>query len=93
MPNNKKTIRFAARLPATIYPLLKEAADLEGRTLREFVIASACEAAKETIARGNAIQLRLAEQKRFAEAIVNPPSVAPALRKAMKSRERLLDHS
>jgi uncharacterized protein (DUF1778 family) len=73
--------------------LLKEAADLQGRSLSDFVVASAREAAEEAIARNNEIRLSLSEQKRFAEALINPPSVAPALRKAMKNRERLLELS
>lgn len=92
MLDEKKTARLEARLPADIHALLKEAADLQGRTLSDFVITSAREAAEEAIARNNEIRLTLAEQKRFAEAILNPPSVAPALRKAMKNRGRLLDH-
>lgn len=91
MRDNKETKRFEARLPASLYALLKEAADLQGRTLSDFVIASAREAAEEAIARRNVIQLRLAEQKRFAAAILNPPPVASALEKAMKNRGRMLD--
>lgn len=93
MLDEPKPARLEARLPVEIYSLLKEAADLQGRTLSDFVIASAREAAEEAIARSNTIRLTLAEQKRFAAAILNPSPVTPALRKAMKSRERLLDRS
>lgn len=93
MLEDAKTARLEARLPAEIYALLKEAAELQGRSLSDFVIAAAREAAEEAIARNHEIRLTLAEQKRFAEALVNPPPVAPALRKAMKNRERLLDPS
>jgi len=93
MLDEKKTARLEARVPAEVYSLLKEAAELQGRTLSDFVIASARTAAEEAIARNNDIRLTLAEQKRFAEAILNPPPVAPALRKAMKNRKRLLDLS
>lgn len=93
MLNENKTARLEARLPAEIHLLLKTAADLQGRSLSDFVVASAREAAEAAIARSNEIKLTQAEQKRFAKAILNPPSVAPALRRAMKNRERLLDHS
>jgi len=93
MLDEKKTARLETRLPVAIHSLLKEAADLQGRSLSDFVVASAREAAEKTIARSSEIQLSMSEQKRFAEALLNPPSVAPALRKAMKNRERLLDHS
>ncbi len=93
MLDEKKTARLEARLPAEIHSLLKKAADLQGRSLSDFVIASAREAAEQAIARSNEIRLTLTEQKRFAQAILNPPPVAQPLRKAMKNRERLLDHS
>ncbi len=93
MLDEKKTARLEARLPVAVHSLLKEAADLQGRTLSDFVVASAREAAEKTIARNSEIQLSLSEQKRFTEALLSPPPIAPALRKAMKNRERLLDLS
>ena len=93
MLDEKKSARLEARLSAEIHSLLKEAADLQGRTLSDFVIASAREAAEQAIARSNEIRLTAAEQRRFAKAILNPPPVTPSLRKAMKNRERLLDPS
>jgi len=89
MLDEKRTARLEARLPVAVHSLLKEAADLQGRSLSDFVVASAREAAEKAIARNSEIELSLSEQKRFAEA----PSVAPALRKAMKNRDRLLDPS
>ena len=93
MLDDKKTARLEARLPVAIHSLLKEAADLQGRSLSDFVVASAREAAERAISRSREIQLSRSEQKRFAEALLNPPPVAPALRKAMKNRGRLLDLS
>ena len=93
MLDEKKTARLEARLPVAIHALLKEAAELQGRSLTDFVVASAREAAEKAIACHNEIDLSLSEQKRFAEALLNPPAVVPALRKAMKHRKRLLDLS
>ena len=93
MLDDKKTARLEARLPVAIHSLLKEAADLQGRSLSDFVVASAREAAERAISRSREIQLSRSEQKRFAEALLNPPPLAPALRKAMKNRGRLLDLS
>jgi len=93
MLDEKRTARLEARLPVAVHSLLKQAADLQGRSLSDFVVASAREAAERAIARNSEIQLSRSEQKRFAEALINPPPIAPALRKAMKDRERLLDLS
>ncbi|MFV1967077.1 MAG: DUF1778 domain-containing protein [Pirellulaceae bacterium] len=93
MLDEKKTARLEARLPVAVHSLLKEAADLQGRSLSDFVVASAREAAERTLALRSEIKLSLSEQKRFAAALLKPPPTAPALRKAMKDRERLLDPS
>lgn len=90
MLDETKTARLEARLPTAVHSLLKEAADLQGRSLSDFVVASAREAAEKAIARNSETQLSLSEQKRFVEALLNPPPVAPALRKAMEDRQRLL---
>ncbi len=77
MLDEKKTARLEARLPIAVHALLKEAADLQGRSLSDFVVASAREAAEEAIARNNEIQLALAEQERSADACHNQPPVSP----------------
>ena len=63
MLDDKKTARLEARLPVAIHSLLKEAADLQGRSLSDFVVASAREAAERAIARSSEIQLSRSEQK------------------------------
>lgn len=91
MREEKKSARLEARLPEGVHELLKEAADLQGRSLSDFVVAAAREAAEEAIARNSEVRLTQTEQKRFAAALLKPPPVAPALRNAMKQRKRLLD--
>lgn len=93
MLEENKSARLEARLPPAIYSLLKEAATLQGRSLSDFVVSAARDAAEEAIARSSEISLTLAEQKRFAEALIKPAAVSPALRKAMKQRHQVLDHS
>jgi uncharacterized protein (DUF1778 family) len=44
-----QTARFEARLPNDVYALLKRAAEIEGRTLTDFVVSAAREAACRTI--------------------------------------------
>ncbi len=82
MLEENKTARIEARLPASIHSLLKEAADLQGRTLSDFVVSSAREAAEKAITFHREIKLSREDQKEFVEALLNPPPVAPALQKA-----------
>ena len=81
--------RLEARLPAGIHTLLKRAAEIEGRSLTDFVVTAAREAACRTIEQALIIRLSLEDQRRIAEAILSPPDPAPALRRAFKRRRKL----
>ena len=91
MSADAKPARLEARLPASVYDLLKRAADLQGRSLSDFVVSSAREAAERAIAEHDVIRLSREDQIQFVEALLNPPPVADALRRAAKAREELLD--
>jgi uncharacterized protein (DUF1778 family) len=72
-----------------------DAADLElqGRTLTDFVVTAAREAAWRAIEEAEIIRLSIEDQRRIAEAILNPPKRAPALRRAFKRRRQLFGSS
>jgi uncharacterized protein (DUF1778 family) len=81
--------RLEARLPADIHALLKRAAEIQGRTLTDFVLTAAREAASRALEEAEIIRLSFEDQRRIAEAILNPPKPAPALRRAFKRRRQL----
>ncbi|MCX6632286.1 MAG: DUF1778 domain-containing protein [Candidatus Solibacter sp.] len=89
MEKSSTTARLEARLPADIHALLKRAAEIEGRTLTDFVVTAAREAACRTIEETDIIRLSVEDQRQIAEAILNPPDPAPALRRAFKRRREL----
>lgn len=74
--------RLEARVSAAQKDLFLRAAELQGRTLTDFVIASVHEAAVRTIEDMQSIQLTAQESRAFAEAILNPREPAPRLRAA-----------
>ncbi|MFZ4410188.1 MAG: DUF1778 domain-containing protein [Paracraurococcus sp.] len=74
--------RLEARISADQKGLFQRAADLQGRTLTDFVVASAHEAAVRTIEEMQAIRLTEAESRAFAEALLNPREPTPRLRAA-----------
>ena len=80
-----KTARLDARLPQTVLDLIKSAADLQGRSLSEFVIGSAREAAERTLQEQTSLELSLDDQVRFAKAMLGPRKVASAMRRAAKA--------
>jgi uncharacterized protein (DUF1778 family) len=88
----KKTITVAARrakvarLEARISPeqkrLFERAADLQGRTLTEFVVRSAQEAAREAIREHELISLTARDTKAFVNALLKPPAPSARLKRA-----------
>ena len=83
------TARLEARLPVDVHAMLKRAAEIEGRTLTDLVVAAASAAARKTIEDTEMIRLSVEDQERFAEALINPPPLTPAMKRAI-ARHRSL---
>ncbi|MEO8494790.1 MAG: DUF1778 domain-containing protein [Planctomycetota bacterium] len=77
-----KTARIDARLPEAVHLLLQKAAALQGRTLTDFVVTSAREAAELAIARHEVIELSNQDQERFVDSLLNPAPIADAMKRA-----------
>src|SRR5207302_5126131 len=78
------TARLEARLPHDVMARLKRAAEIQGRTLTDFVVAAADEAACRAIQETEIIRLSIEGQRQIAAAILNPPEPTPALKRAAK---------
>jgi uncharacterized protein (DUF1778 family) len=78
------TARLEARLPVSVYATLKRAAELKGRTLSDFVVSAAHDAARQAIEEEGIIRLSAEDQLRFAEALIHPPAPNDALKRAMR---------
>jgi len=81
--------RLEARLPLEVMARLKRAAQIQGRTVTDFVVAAADEAACRAIAEAEIIRLSLEGQRQIADAILNPPKPTPALKRAAKRYRNL----
>ena len=90
MDKHTTTARLEARLPVEIHALLKRAAEIQGRTLTDFVVSAASDAARRAVEEAEIIRLSVEGQRQMAEAILNPPAPADALRRAFKRRKTLL---
>ncbi|HZG19282.1 MAG TPA: DUF1778 domain-containing protein [Herbaspirillum sp.] len=84
------TARLEARISPELQQLLKRAAEIEGRTLTDFVVSAVQEAAQKAIEQADVIRLSLQDQQRFADALLAPPSPSPALQRAMARHDKLL---
>jgi len=80
--DKSRAARLEARLSVEQKAVLQQAALLSGRTLSEFVVASAQEAAARVIREHEAIRLNRAEQIAFVTALLDPPAPNERLRQA-----------
>ena len=80
-----KVYRFDARLDEDQKTLIQRAADLEGRTMTDFVLHSAKVAAERTIQDRAIMILTARDTEAFVNAILNPPEPGPVLRAAARA--------
>jgi len=88
--DNKRTARLEARLGSEALAMIKRAAEIQGRSLSDFVVVAAQEAAMRTIAETQIIRLSVEDQRIFADAILDPPAPAPGLQRAADAYRRLV---
>ena len=85
-----KQARLEARIDPEVHALLKRAAEIQGRTLSDFVVSAAQDAALQTIERAGVIQLSLEDQQRFAAELIDPSPLAPAMERAIQRHKELV---
>jgi uncharacterized protein (DUF1778 family) len=85
------TARLEARISPELHATLKRAAELQNRTMTDFVITAVQEAAHRAIEQAEVIRLSLADQQRFAQVLLSPPKAAPALARAFSRRRTLVN--
>ena len=90
MSSTTSTARLEARISASLHAMLKRAAELQGRTMTDFVAMAVQDAAQRVIAEADVIRLSLADQECFAQALLSPPQPTPALERAFANRQKLL---
>jgi uncharacterized protein (DUF1778 family) len=88
-----RTARIEARIAPEALMIVKRAAEIQGRSVSDFVVAAAQEAASRTIEEAQIIRLSVADQRAFAEAILNPPPPSSALARAAEAYKDLIKAS
>ncbi len=83
-----RTSRIEARISPDALAIVKRAAEIQGRSVSDFVVAAAQEAAHRTIEETQIIRLSVEDQEAFAEAVLNPPPLAPAMERAIERYRR-----
>ena len=91
MPRGQqRTARIEARISPDALAVVRRAAEIEGRSVSDFVVSAAREAARRTIEETHLIRLSADEQRRFVELLVDPPGASPALERAKRAHARLI---
>jgi uncharacterized protein (DUF1778 family) len=89
--NPKSVARLEARVDPEIKALWQKAADLEGRTLTDFVIASVQAAACKVIEQHQILKLSVEDSEAFVNALLNPPKPNDALKAAAQRYKQTME--
>ena len=85
----QRTARIDARIPPEALAMVKRAAEIEGRSVSDFVIEAAQRAARQTIEDSHVIRLAAEDQLRFAQMLLEPAPLSPAMERARAAHARL----
>jgi uncharacterized protein (DUF1778 family) len=87
-----RAYRFDARLNSEQKILIQKAADLEGRTMTDFVLRSAEAAAERTLRDRAMLILSARETEAFVDAILRPAEPGRVLRAAARHYKSVIGH-
>ena len=73
--------------------MVKCAAEMQGRSISDFVVAAAQEAVHRMIEEAHVIRLSIEDQQRFVDLLLNPPPLSPAMKRARNAHTRLIRES
>ena len=94
MPHERtRTTRIEARITTEALAAIKRAAEIQGRSVSDFVTLAAQEAAHRTIAETQIIRLSVEDRRAFAEAVLNPQPLAPAMERAIERYQKIIASS
>lgn len=84
-----KQARLGVRLDNQVKALLQHAASLRGRSMTDFLVDSAVEAAERVIKDASVISLGVEDARQFASALLTPPPPNAALKSAARRYREL----
>ena len=87
---NTRTARLETRIATEALAIVKRAAEMEGRSVSDFIVSAAQEAARRTIEENQVIRLSVEDQTRFVDMLLNPPEPSAALKRAKAAHNALI---
>jgi len=91
-PRSLKTqsARLEARITQDLHMTVKRAAEIQGRTMTDFVIHALQMAATSAIAQSELVHLSVKDQEAFSNALIAPNKPNAALKRAFTKAQKLL---
>jgi len=85
-----RTARLEARITREALAVVRRAAEIQGRSVSDFVVAAAQEAAEKTVTEIEIIRLSREAQEKFAALLLHPPAPSASLKKAFERHRALI---
>jgi len=89
-PPVPRSARLEARIRPDVLAAVRRAAEIEGRSVSDFVVDAARNAAERTISAAQIIRLSLADQMQVAAVLAAPPAPSAGLDRAMEAHRALI---
>lgn len=86
----ERSERLEARITRSQKALFKRAAELQGRSLSDFIVQAASDAANRVVEEQQVLSLTAQEQAVFVEALLNPCKPGPELRAAARRYRKVM---
>lgn len=88
-----RAARLEARIAPDVLAVVKRAAEIEGRSVSDFVVSAVRAAAESTLNEAQILRLSLADQCFVADLLAHPPKPSAALTHAHKTHKKLIRSS
>jgi uncharacterized protein (DUF1778 family) len=88
-----RTMRVETRITPETMQAVRRAAEMQGRSVSDFIATAARDAAIQEIQENQVIKLALEDQHALANAILNPPEPGPVWEEAAEAYRRLVKES
>ena len=85
-----RTARLEARITPDALAVVRRAAELQGSSVSEFVVAAARKEANQVIAETQLIRLAVEDQRAIAAAILDPSPLSQGMERAIARHDRLI---
>lgn len=88
--HTNRTARLEARIAPEALAVVRRAAEIQGRSVSDFVVAAAQEAAQKTVSEVEVIRLSREAQEQFVKLLTRPSRLNPTLKKAFARHRNLI---